>query len=269
MKILFLGDVVGRAGRTAVIEELPDLRRELSLDFVVVNGENAAAGMGLTGPIATELLAAGADVVTLGDHAFDQKDMLSHIAGEPRILRPLNIASGAPGRGMGVFAATRGRKVMVAVVLGRVFMNRPFDDPFSAAETAMKTQPLGAVQASLIEVHAEATSEKMGLGHWCDGRASMVVGTHTHVPTADTMVMPKGTAYQSDAGMCGDYNSVIGMDKTEPLRRFVTGLPGGRFEPAMGEASLAGMLVETDDTTGLALNAVSFRRGGRLAPTPE
>lgn len=264
MRLLFLGDLVGRSGRTAAVEALPGLRRDWGLDFVVVNAENSAAGFGLTAKIADELFAAGADVVTLGDHAFDQKEMLGHIAGEPRILRPLNFAPGAPGRGAGVFPATRGRRVFVAVALGRVFMNRPFDDPFSALDAALKATPLGAVQASIVEVHAEATSEKMALGHWCDGRASMVVGSHTHVPTADAMIMPKGTAYQSDAGMCGDYNSVIGMDKTEPMKRFVTGMGTGRFEPSLGAATLCGMLVETDDASGLATKITPIRLGGTL-----
>jgi len=266
MKILFLGDIVGRAGRNAVLDRLPALREAWSLDFVVVNAENSASGYGMTGSIADELLAAGVDVITLGDHAFDQKDMLRRIEGEPRILRPLNFATTAPGRGAGVFPATRGRKVLVAVALGRVFMNRPFDDPFSPIEAALKAHPIGgAVQAALVEIHAEATSEKMAMGHWCDGRASLVVGTHTHVPTADAMVLAKGTAYQSDAGMCGDYNSVIGMDKLEPLKRFVTGMGGGRFEPSLGEATLAGVLVETDDATGLARAVRPVRLGGRLA----
>lgn len=265
MKLLFLGDIVGRAGRTAVIENLPTLRQDLKLDFVVVNAENSASGFGMTAKIAKDLFEAGADVITLGDHAFDQKEMLEHIKDEPRILRPINFAATAPGRGAGIFSSTRGRKVLVAAVLGRVFMNRPFDDPFSAIDTELKKAPLGAVQASVIEVHAEATSEKMGIGHWCDGRASLVVGTHTHVPTADTMILPKGTGYQTDAGMCGDYNSVIGMDKAEPLKRFVTGMASGRFEPAMGAATLSGVLVTTDDKTGLAKSVSPFRVGGRLS----
>jgi calcineurin-like phosphoesterase len=166
-----------------------------------------------------------------------------------------------------VFALPDGRRVLVAVVLGQVFMKRPFDDPFSAIEPVLRAHPRGAaVQAALVEVHAEATSEKMALGHWCDGRASLVVGTHTHVPTADAMVLAGGTGYLTDAGMCGDYDSVIGMDKAEPLRRFVTGMPGGRFEPAAGEATLAGVLVETDDRTGAALRIAPIRLGGRLAP---
>ena len=263
MKLLFLGDLVGRAGRTAVIEALPALREDWKLDFVVVNAENSASGFGMTGKIAEDLLGAGVDVITLGDHAFDQKDMLTHIEGEPRILRPLNYAKGAPGRGAGLFPATRGRKVFVCVALGRVFMSRPYDDPFSALDQALKTA--GQADARVVEIHCEATSEKMGVGHWCDGRASLVVGTHTHIPTADAMILPRGTAYQSDAGMCGDYNSVIGMDKVEPLKRFITGMGSGRFEPALGAATICGTLVETDDKTGRARAITPIRLGGMLA----
>jgi metallophosphoesterase (TIGR00282 family) len=268
MRILFLGDVVGRSGRTAVMERLPKLRADWRLDFVVVNAENASHGMGLTGDHAKLLLGAGADVLTLGDHAFDQKDMLSFIDSEPRILRPLNYAPTAPGRGHGVFEATQGRKVLVAQALGRVFMNRPFDDPFSEIDRVLRAHPRGGmVQAALVDMHCEATSEKMGMGHFCDGRASLVVGTHTHVPTADAQILPGGTAYQSDAGMCGDYNSVIGMDKTEPMRRFVTGMGKGRFVPAEGAATLAGTYVETDDRTGAATRVAPVRLGGRLEET--
>ena len=269
MRLLFLGDIVGRAGRGAVIAALPRLRTEWKLDFVAVNAENAAAGFGLTAAIAEQLFAAGADCVTLGDHAFDQKEMLTHIEREPRILRPLNLAKGAPGRGSGLFEATRGRKVFVAVALGRVFMKHPFDDPFSALDAALKTAPLGgAAQASIIEIHAEATSEKMAIGHWCDGRASLVVGSHTHVPTADAMILGQGTAYQTDAGMCGDYDSVIGMDKLEPMKRFVTGMGATRFEPALGEATICGTFVETDDATGLARKIAPIRLNGKLENTP-
>jgi len=267
MKILFLGDVMGRAGRQAVVDHLPRLRTQWRLDFVVVNGENATGGMGLSAPHARILLDAGADVLTLGDHAFDQKDMIQFVASEPRIIRPLNFSKAAPGVGARVFNATNGRKVLVAQALGQVFMKRPFDDPFSALDTVMRQYPMGgAVQASLIDIHCEATSEKMAVGHYCDGRASIVVGTHTHVPTADAMILPAGTAYQSDAGMCGDYNSVIGMDKVEPLRRFITGMPKERFTPAAAEATLSGLYVETDDRTGKATRVEMVRQGGRLSP---
>ena len=267
MKMLFLGDVMGRAGRAAVKDNLPRLRDEWRLDFVVVNGENASNGMGLSGAHAKILLDAGADVLTLGDHAFDQKDMMQFIQSEPRIIRPMNYAHGdVPGRGFGVFEARGGRKVLVAQALGQVFMKRPFDDPFSAVDGLLRKYPRGGmIQASLIDIHCEATSEKMGMGHFCDGRASVVVGTHTHVPTADTQILPGGTAFQSDAGMCGDYNSVIGMEKTEPMRRFVTGMPKARFTPALGEATLSGIYVETDDRTGAATRIEMVRQGGRLA----
>lgn len=266
MKILYLGDVVGRSGRQAIIDNLKTLRADWRLDFVVVNGENATNGAGLSGDHAKALLDAGADCLTLGDHAFDQRDMLQFIESEPRIIRPLNFAKQAPGRGARIFSDGRGRKILVAQILGQVFMKRPFDDPFSGVDAVLRAHPLGgAVQASLIDVHCEATSEKMGMGHWCDGRASMVVGSHTHVATADAQILPGGTAFQSDAGMCGDYNSVIGMEKTEPMRRFITGMSKGRFQPASGEATLCGLYVETDDATGKATRVEMVRQGGRLA----
>lgn len=265
MRLLFLGDVVGRAGRAAVAARLPGLRADWRLDFVVVNGENATGGIGLSAEHARGLLAAGADVVTLGDHAFDQKDMMSFIETEPRILRPLNYARTAPGHGARVFQAPGGRKVLVAQVLGQVFMKRAFDDPFSAVDGVLRSHPLGGlVQAAIVDMHCEATSEKMGMGHWCDGRASLVVGTHTHVPTADAQILAGGTAYLSDAGMCGDYDSVIGMNKLEPIRRFVTGMAKDRFTPAEGEATLSGCFVETDDRTGRAVRIDMVRVGGRL-----
>lgn len=265
MRLLFFGDVVGRAGRAAVAARLPGLRADWRLDFVVVNGENATGGIGLSAEHARGLLAAGADVVTLGDHAFDQKDMMSFIETEPRILRPLNYARTAPGHGARVFQAPGGRKVLVAQVLGQVFMKRAFDDPFSAIDGVLRSHPLGGlVQAAIVDMHCEATSEKMGMGHWCDGRASLVVGTHTHVPTADAQILAGGTAYLSDAGMCGDYDSVIGMNKLEPIRRFVTGMAKDRFTPAEGEATLSGCFVETDDRTGRAVRIDMVRVGGRL-----
>jgi hypothetical protein len=256
---------MGRSGRQAVADRLPKLRQDWGLDFVVVNGENATGGMGLSGEHARLILAAGADCITLGDHAFDQKDMSEFIEGESRVLRPLNYSKLAPGHGARIFPASQGRKVLVAQVLGRVFMKQPFDDPFSAIEGVLRSHPLGGtVQAAVVDVHAEATSEKMGLGHWCDGQASLIVGTHTHVPTGDAQILPGGSGYLTDAGMCGDYDSVIGMQKMEPMRRFVTGMSKGRFEPAAGEATLSGVYVETDDRTGKALNIRMIRLGGRL-----
>ena len=260
---------MGRAGRRAISEGLAALKQRLGVDFTIVNSENASGGMGLTGSHAKLILESGADCITLGDHAFDQKDMLSFIETEPRIIRPLNYSKAAPGKGARVYEATRGRKVLVAQVLGQVFMKRPFDDPFSAIDAVLRAHPLGGlVQAGVVDIHAEATSEKMAMGHWCDGRASLVIGTHTHVPTADTMILNRGTAYQSDAGMCGDYDSVIGMEKTEPLRRFLTGMASERFSPAEGEATLSGVIVTTDDRSGLATEIAPIRQGGRLSPAP-
>lgn len=267
MRLLFLGDVMGRAGRAAIAARLPQLRADWALDFVVVNGENATNGAGLSAAHAKALFEAGADVVTLGDHAFDQKEMLTAIESEPRILRPLNIARTAPGSGARLFDAPKGRKVLVLQALGQVFMKMPFSEPWSPVEQVLKAYPLGArANAIVVDFHAEATSEKMAMGHWCDGRASLVVGTHTHVPTADTTILAKGTAFQSDAGMCGDYDSVIGMDKAEPMRRFVTGMVKERFSPANGEATLSGVFAETDDATGKATRVVPVRIGGRLEP---
>lgn len=269
MKLLFLGDVMGRAGRRAVQDRLATLRAQCGADFVVINAENASSGAGLTPDHARALLEAGADCLTLGDHAFDQRDMQAFIEKEPRILRPLNYAKAAPGAGHRLFTLPDGRAVLVMVALGQVFMKRPFDDPFSAVDRVLAAHPPGGrATATLVEIHAEATSEKMAMAHYCDGRAAAVLGTHTHVPTGDAQVMPGGTAYLTDAGMCGDYNSVIGMDAAEPLRRFVTGMGKGRFTPAVGEATLAGALVTVSDRTGLAEAIRPVRIGGRLQGAP-
>ena len=267
---MFLGDVMGRAGRQAIFDTLPWLRAEWRLDFVTVNAENATGGAGVSPTHAAALFDAGVDCITLGDHAFDQRDMLRFIDIEPRIVRPLNYAKAGPGVGARVFTIGRGAQILVAQVLGQVFMKRPFEDPFSTIDGVLNRYPLGGqVAAILIDVHAEATSEKMAMGHFCDGRASLVVGTHTHVPTADTMILPRGTAYHTDAGMCGDYHSVIGMETREPLHRFITGMPNGRFTPATGAATLCGIFVETDDKTGKAVFATPVRMGGILGPTGD
>ncbi len=255
---------MGRAGRRAITEKLAKLRIDWRLDFVVVNGENATSGVGMSGAHAKALLEAGADCITLGDHAFDQRDMLQFIEQEQRVIRPLNFAPNAPGKGARLFTAQNGRKVFVAQAVGQVFMKRAFADPFSALDQALKAAPRGGLaDAVLVDFHAEATSEKMAMGHWLDGRATLVVGTHTHVPTSDTMILPKGTGYQTDAGMCGDYLSVIGMDKAEPMRRFISQMPKERFTPAKGEATLSGVFVETD-AKGAAKICEAVRFGGRL-----
>ncbi|CAO3354149.1 TIGR00282 family metallophosphoesterase [Azospirillum sp. A29] len=275
MRILFFGDVVGRSGREAVLAHMPMLREKLDPDLTVVNGENSAGGYGVTVKIAEEFFEAGIDVVTLGNHTWDQKELVSTIEQQPRIVRPVNYPEGTPGRGYVLLQARGGRKVLVVNVLLRLFME-PMDDPFAAVDRVLKAHRLGAgqggggVDAVLIDMHGEATSEKMIMGHFCDGRASLVVGTHSHVPTADHMVLPKGTAYQSDAGMCGDYDSAIGMKKEVALAKMVRKLPTERLSPAEGEGTVCGCYVETDDRTGLAVRIEPLRIGGRLSPTlPE
>jgi metallophosphoesterase (TIGR00282 family) len=234
---------------------------------VVVNAENAAAGFGITEATARELFDAGADCLTLGNHSWDQKEALTYIVREPRLIRPLNYSAfaDAPGRGAQLFETDSGRRVLVINLLGRVHMDS-LDDPFGAVDRELEACPLGAaVDAVVVDIHAEATSEKMAMGHFCDGRASLVVGTHTHVPTADGQILSGGTAYQTDAGACADYDSVIGNQKEEPLRRFTTRISGGRFKPAEGPATVCGVFVETDDATGLARRIEPIRVGGRLS----
>ena len=267
MRILFLGDVVGRSGRKAVAEGLPKLIARYKLDFVVVNGENSAGGFGITESILQEFLDAGADAVTLGNHAFDQRDALVFIERQDRLIRPVNYPKGTPGRGAGLYQARNGAEVLVVQGMGRVFMPE-LDCPFRAIEAEIAACPLGAgADAVLVDFHAEATSEKQAMGAYLDGRVSCVVGTHTHVPTADDRVLRGGTAFMTDAGMCGDYQSIVGMEIDEPVNRFLTRIPRGRFEPAMGPATLSGFAIETDDATGLARYAKALRLGGALAPT--
>lgn len=265
MRLLFLGDVVGRAGRDAVAERLPGLIERFKFDFVVVNGENASHGRGLTEPHFHGLRDAGADVVTLGDHAFDQRDTLSFIERESILLRPLNMVEGTPGRGANLIAGRNGKQVLVINALGRVFMN-PIDDPFRAVEAAVAAAPLREqADAIIVDFHTEATSEIQAMGHFLDGKVSLVVGTHTHIPTSDHRILKGGTALMADAGMCGDFDSVIGVDADEPLNRFLTGVPQGRFSPAEGEATLCGVAIETDDATGLTTYVAPLRMGGVLA----
>ncbi len=239
----------------------------LRIDFTIVNAENAAGGFGITEVTARELFEAGADCLTLGNHSWDQKEALTYIVREIRLIRPLNYPrmARAPGRGAQLFEAPRGLRILVINLLGRVHMDA-LDDPFAAVDEALSACPLGdAADAVVVDMHAEATSEKMAMGHFCDGRASLVIGTHTHVPTADAQILDGGTAYQTDAGACADYDSVIGNHKEEPLRRFTTRISGGRYKPAEGPATVCGVLVETDDKTGLARSIEPIRVGGRLS----
>ena len=268
MRIAFFGDVVGRPGRAVLTERLPALRDRLKLDFVAVNAENAAGGFGLTAKIAEELFSAGADCLTLGNHAWDQREALSYIETEPRLLRACNYPplTQAPGRGAQLFDVA-GRQVLVISVMGRLYMD-PLDDPYSALDREVSSCPLGlAADAILVDVHAEASGEKQGIGHFLDGRASLVVGTHTHVPTADARVLPGGTAFITDLGMCGDYDSVIGMNKEISVERQASRLPGRRHEPADGPGMACGVFMETDDRTGLARRIEPIRVGYGLRQT--
>jgi 2',3'-cyclic-nucleotide 2'-phosphodiesterase len=266
MRILFVGDVVGRTGRTVVTERLPGLIRNWKLDCVIINGENAAGGFGITEAIYKEFVEAGADAVTLGNHAWDQKEALVFIERAPRLIRPINYPAGTPGRGAALVDGKNGGRVLVVNAMGRVFME-PLDDPFAAVDRELTACALGAgADAVVIDMHAETTSEKQAMGHFCDGRASVVVGTHTHAPTADLRILPAGTAFMSDVGMTGDYDSVIGMTKDEPLQRFLRRIPSSRFETASGPATLCGMAVETDAATGLAQRVSAVRLGGCLEP---
>jgi metallophosphoesterase (TIGR00282 family) len=263
MRILFVGDVVGRSGRTVVYERVPKLIRDWKLDLVVANGENSAGGFGISEAIYRELIDAGVDAVTLGNHAWDQKEALVFIERAPRLIRPLNYPPGTPGRGAAMIEAKNGARALVINAMGRVYMD-PLDDPFAAIERELTSCPLGSgADAIVLDFHGEATSEKQAMGLFCDGRASLVVGTHTHVPTADHRVLPGGTAFVSDVGMCGDFDSVIGMAKEEPLQRFVRKISSARFEPASGPATLCAIAVETDPS-GLAARVAAVRLGGAL-----
>ena len=264
MRILFVGDVVGRSGRAAINAHLPGAIRDWKLDLVIVNGENAAGGFGITEAIYEEFIDAGADAITLGNHAWKQKEALVFIGRAPRLVRPVNFPNSQPGRGAAMIDAKNGARALVINAQGRVFME-PLDDPFAAVDRELMACPLQeAADAIVVDMHGEATSEKQAMGLFCDGRASLVVGTHTHIPTADHRILSAGTGYMTDAGMTGDYDSVIGMDKEEPLSRFITGLPSGRYEPASGPATLSGVAVETSDATGLATRIAPVRLGGLL-----
>ncbi len=267
MRFLFLGDVVGRSGRNAVLDKLPGLVEQHQLEFVIVNGENAAGGFGITEAICNSILEAGADVITTGNHVWDQKEALEFVQRQSAILRPINYPEGTPGKGANVYVARNGAKVLVINVMGQIFMN-VLDDPFLAIQREIEKYPLKkTVDAIVIDIHAEATSEKQGMAHFVDGRVSLVIGTHTHVPTSDYQILPYGTGYMSDSGMCGDYDSVIGMRKDEPVNRFGTKIAMSKYEPANGEATICGLAAEIDDESGLPTMLEPLRIGGRLSST--
>ena len=267
MNFLILGDIMGASGREALSKKLPKLIKNNKINFVIVNGENAAGGFGITEDICEKLFFSGVDCITTGNHVWDQRELLKYIDNEDRLLRPINFPSETPGKGLNIFNNQFGR-ILVVNVMGRLFMES-LDDPFSAIERVLSENSLGEnCEAIIIDIHAETTSEKTAMGHFCDGKVSLVVGTHTHIPTADYQILPYGTAYQTDAGMCGDYDSVIGMEKTEPIRRFVEQTPGGRFNPAQGDPTLCGVIVETS-SDGLSESIEPFRVGGILSQTKK
>lgn len=266
MRILYVGDVVGRAGRDIFVSEITDLRQRLQLDAVIVNGENAAGGFGLTPAIADQFLSVGADVITTGNHVWDQRALIGAIDATPRIIRPGNLKKGAPGKGMVIVETENGSRLAVLQIMGHLFMGAAYADPFESVDDMLTPLKLGAnIDAVIVDIHAEATSEKMAFGHHVDGRATLVAGTHTHVPTADHMILEHGTAYVTDIGMTGDYDSVIGMNKHTSLHRFRSPLPGERMTPALGEATLCGVFVETHARTGRAIRCEPLRIGGRLS----
>jgi len=265
IRLLFVGDIVGRSGRAVLLEQVTLLRSRWGLDFVIVNGENAAGGFGLTEAIFEEFLAAGVDAVTLGNHAFDQREALVFIERQPRLVRPANYPLGTPGRGAAMIENAKGARLLVVNVLGRIFMDA-LDDPFAIVKRELGLCPLAeGCDAAVVDIHAEASSEKWALGHFIDGKASLVVGTHTHVPSADCRILPGGTGFITDVGMTGDYDSVIGMEKDEPLRRFTSKIPSARFEPATGPATLCAVAAEIGPN-GLTKAIAPVRIGGILSP---
>ena len=263
LTVLFLGDVVGEPGRTAVIARLPELKARHGLDFVIVNGENAAGGRGITGKITIDLLRAGVSVITTGDHIWDQKEILSFIDTEPRLLRPLNYPDGAPGNGSIVLETAKG-KIGVINVQARTFMQPILENPFRAVETVvtkMRQETLNIV----VDVHGETTSEKIAMGRFLDGKVSAVIGTHTHVQTADEQIFPAGTAFICDAGMCGPVNSILGRAIDPIINRFISNLPAS-FPVASGEVRLRGALIEMDETTGCATRIMRVDEPGPGEP---
>ena len=264
MRLLFLGDIVGKTARISIAENLLIIKKKLSIDFVLVNAENATSGVGLSVSHAKLLFESGVNCISLGDHAFDQNEMINFAEKDNRIVRPINYAKFSPGSGFRLFNIEN-KKILILQVLGQVFMKKPFSDPFEAIETYLQKYSLKSnVDAIIIDFHAEATSEKNALALHFDGKVSVIAGTHTHIPTSDTRILPKGTAYQTDLGMCGDYQSVIGMEKTEPIRRFITGMTKERFRPAEGEATLSGIVVDINND-GLANKISPFRYKGLLS----
>ncbi len=261
MKIVFIGDIVGKQARETLIKKILLIKNQFKTDALIVNAENAAAGYGLTKKIAVQLIDAGVDAITLGNHAWDQKEMLSFIEECPQIVRAINYPSGVPGKGYYEIILPNEKKILIMQVMLRLFMGLSLDDPFSVTKNFLKKEKLGLTcSAIVIDMHGEATSEKNAFGHYFDGEVSAILGTHTHVPTADAKILNNGTAYQTDVGMTGDYNSVIGMDKESPIHGFVKGFRSeGRFFPASHKITICGTFIETDNSTGLSVKIVPFQ----------
>src|SRR5213079_1052967 len=269
LSVLFLGDIVGEPGRTAVIARIPELKKQYALDFVIVNGENAAGGRGITGKITIDLLRAGVSVITTGDHIWDQKEILSFIETEPRLLRPVNYPDGAPGSGSIVLETPKGR-IGVINVQARTFMQPILENPFLALEAAVK-KLREETRNIVVDAHGETTSEKIALGRFLDGKVSAVIGTHTHVQTADEQIFPGGTAFMCDAGMCGPVNSILGRAIDPIMNRFISNLPAS-FPVAGGEVRLRGVLIKIDETTGRAVRIIRVDEsapGKHAAAEPE
>ena len=265
MKIFFLGDIVGRSGCLSIKKYLQHIVKDNNIDFVIVNGENAAdQGVGITEKITNELFNCGVDVITTGNHVWDQKETVNHIEREKRLLRPDNLQENSPGKGFEIYKSKKGFKIGVLNLMGNIFMKKSKDVFISANEFLKKNKLKENYDFLVVDFHGEITSEKMAMGHFFDGKATLVVGTHTHVPTNDARILKNGTAYQTDAGMCGDYNSVIGMDKENSLNRFMKKNSIKHF-PAEGEASLCGVIVSCNPNSGLAENIETFIFGGELS----
>ena len=265
MNILILGDIIGPSGREAIVKKLPNLIKQKKIDFVIVNGENAAdPGVGITKKNTEEFFEAGTDVITTGNHVWDQKETMEFITSEKRLLRPENLIKGSPGVGFGIFNSKNNKKVAVINLMGNIFMKK-CEDVFEAAKKFIQTVKLKRdADFIIVDLHGEITSEKMAMGYLFDGKATMVVGTHTHVPTSDHRIMEKGTAYQTDIGMCGDYNSVIGMNRDNSLKKFLKDSSVKKHYPALGEATISGLMVQADDKTGLAKKIEPIIVGGVL-----
>lgn len=264
MRILFVGDVMGRSGREALEKYLPRLKEQLKIDVAILNGENAAHGRGITEKHCKQFYELGADCITTGNHVWDQREILTYIQRDPKLLRPANFPKGTPGQGLYIHALQDGRRIAVINLMARLFMD-PLDDPFQAMETILKEHRLEAdCDAIFVDFHGEATSEKMAFAHCFDGRITAMIGTHTHIPTADAHIMQNGTAYMTDAGMTGDYNSVIGVQKEQAIQKFTKKLPGAHFIPASENMTLCGALVITSDTSGGATAIAPVRIGDTL-----